>query len=134
MTMKTWLVVLIAGLAVALASTDSEAKRLGGGRPAGMQRAAPDKAAQSTPATPAAPAANPNAPGTPAAAAAPANAGAAAAAAAPKRSWLGPIAGLAAGLGLAALFSHLGMGEGFANIMMLALLAVVGFVAVRWLM
>jgi predicted lipid-binding transport protein (Tim44 family) len=35
---------------------------------------------------------------------------------------------------LAALFSHLGMGEGFANIMMLALLAVVGFVAVRWLM
>lgn len=44
------------------------------------------------------------------------------------------MAGLAAGLGLAALFSHLGMGEGFANIVMLALLAMVAFVAIRWLM
>jgi predicted lipid-binding transport protein (Tim44 family) len=131
MIMRSWLTaVLVAGLALTLASTPSEAKRLGGGRPAGMQRA-PDKAAQPAPA---APAATPNAtPGTPAAAAAPTIAGATAAAA-PKRSWLGPIAGLAAGLGLAALFSHLGMGEGFANFMMLALLAVVAFVAIRMLM
>ena len=99
-----------------------------------MQRAAPDKPAQSAPATPANPAANPNAPGAPANAAAPANAGAAGPAAAPKRSWLGPVAGLAAGLGLAALFSHLGMGDEFANIVMLALLAMVAFVAIRWLM
>ena len=33
-----------------------------------------------------------------------------AAAAAPSRSWMGPIAGIAAGLGLAALASHLGFG------------------------
>jgi len=118
--MKTWLMALLmVGLAATWMPTTSEAKRLGGGRPAGMQRTAPDKAAQPTPATPAA------TPGTP---------GAPAAAAAPTRSWLGPIAGLAAGLGLAALFSHLGMGEEFANVVMLMLLAVVGVAVIRWLM
>jgi len=124
-----WMVTLALGMALALAPAVSEAKRLGGGKPAGMQRAAPDKPAQSTPTnaapnTPAAPAAAPNA--------APGTAGAAAAA--PKRSWMGPIAGLAAGLGLAALFSHLGMGEGFANIVMLALMALVAFIVIRLLM
>jgi predicted lipid-binding transport protein (Tim44 family) len=126
-----WTVALAVGVAFALAPAVSEAKRLGGGKPAGMQRSVPDKSVQSTPAnatpnTPAAPAAAPNA--------APGTAAAAAAAAAPKRSWMGPIAGLAAGLGLAALFSHLGMGEGFANFVMLALLAVVAFVVIRLLM
>src|SRR5690606_11219366 len=38
--------------------------------------------------------------------------------------WMGPIAGLAAGLGLAALFSHLGLGEGMANMVMILLLVV----------
>ena len=117
---KVWLAVMLAaGLAFTLAPMESEAKRLGGGKSTGMQRSTPDKPAQSTPATPAAPTA----------AAAPAAAGTGAAAAAPKRNWMGPIAGLAAGLGLAALFSHLGMGEGLANFVMLALLAVVAFVA-----
>jgi len=130
--MKTWLIAaLMAGMAGALVPSDVDAKRLGGGRPAGMQRTAPDKAA---PQTPAQPAATPNNPGAPAAAAAPATTGAAAAAAAPKRSWMGPIAGLAAGLGLAALFSHLGWGEGLANVVMLMLLAVVAVVAIRWAM
>jgi len=124
-----WMVTLALGMALALTPAASEAKRLGGGKPSGMQRAAPDKPAQSTPTnaaptTPAAPAAAPNA--------APGMAGAAAAA--PKRSWMGPIAGLAAGLGLAALFSHLGMGEGFANMVMLALMALVAFVVIRLLM
>jgi predicted lipid-binding transport protein (Tim44 family) len=36
---------------------------------------------------------------------------------------MGPLAGLAAGIGLAALFSHFGMGEGLANVMMMLLLA-----------
>jgi predicted lipid-binding transport protein (Tim44 family) len=115
------------GLVFALTPLDAEAKRLGGGKSAGMQRSAPDKPAQATPAqpnTPAQPAASPNTP-------APAGA---AAAAAPKRSWMGPIAGLAAGLGLAALFSHLGMGEGLANVVMMVLLALVAFVAIRFLM
>lgn len=130
--MKTWLIAaLMVGLSGALVATDADAKRLGGGRPAGMQRSTPDKPAQQTPATPAA---TPNNPGAPTNAAAPATAGAAAAAAAPKRSWMGPIAGLAAGLGLAALFSHLGLGDELASFMMLALLAIVAVVAIRWVM
>ncbi len=129
--MKTgWIAMLLVGLAVVATAPDADARRLAGGRPAGMQRATPDKAAQTPPA---APAATPNAPNN--SAAAPANAGTnAAAAQAPKRSWMGPLAGLAAGLGLAALFSHLGWGEGLANIVMLMLLAVVAVVAVRWLL
>jgi predicted lipid-binding transport protein (Tim44 family) len=125
--MKSWsMAVLVAALAVTLIPTASEAKRLGGGKSYGMQRTTPDKAAQSppaTPATPTAPAATPNTPGTPATAAA-----------VPKRSWMGPIAGLAAGLGLAALFSHLGMGEGLANFVMLALLAFAAVFVIRLLM
>ena len=45
----------------------------------------------------------------------------AAPAAAPKRSWMGPLAGLAAGLGLAALASHLGFGSELASMMMIGL-------------
>ena len=116
--------------ALTLAPADSEAKRLGGARSSGMQRTTPATPPQNTPATPAA---TPNTPGAPAAAAAP-TAGATAAAAAPKRSWMGPIAGLAAGLGLAALFSHLGLGEGLANFVMIALLALAAFVVIRLLM
>jgi predicted lipid-binding transport protein (Tim44 family) len=127
--MKTgWIAMLMVGLAVAASAPDADAGRLAGGRPAGMQRATPDKAAQTPPA---APTATPNAQNN--AAAAPANAGAnAAATQAPKRSWMGPLAGLAAGLGLAALFSHLGWGEGLANIVMVMLLALVAVVAIRW--
>jgi predicted lipid-binding transport protein (Tim44 family) len=125
--MKTsWLMALCVSLAVGLAPSLSDAKRLGGGKSTGMQRDMPARTApNATPATPAAP--------TQAAAAAPATAGAAAAAA-PKRSWMGPIAGLAAGLGLAALMSHLGMGEAFANFLMIALLAVAAFFLVRFVM
>ncbi|MDO9284128.1 MAG: TIM44-like domain-containing protein [Aquabacterium sp.] len=121
--------VAVAAVSLGLAPTDVEAKRLGGGKAAGMQRQAPPANATNT-ATP------PTTANAPTAAAAPAAAttGAAAAAAAPKRSWMGPLAGLAAGIGLAALFSHLGMGEGLANFMMMALLAVAAFIAIRFIM
>ena len=93
----------------------AEAKRFGGGKSFGMQRTAPAKKtvdpAQQRPQQGAAPAAAPR-----------------------KNSWMGPIAGLAAGLGLAALFSHLGMGEEMANFMMLALLALAAFMLFRWFM
>ncbi|MDO9314861.1 MAG: TIM44-like domain-containing protein [Burkholderiaceae bacterium] len=122
--MKSWILALsVAVMAAGLAPLSVDAKRLGGGSSSGMQRSLPSR---STPdATPAKPAqATPTAPGT--AGAAPA--------AAPKRSWMGPIAGLAAGLGIAALMSHLGMGAEFGNILMMLLLAGVAFVAIRFVM
>lgn len=116
------LMALAVGVVFTFVPADADAKRLGGARSSGMQRNLPDK-------QPPAAAPQQNA-ATPAAAAAPG----AAAAAAPKRSWMGPIAGLAAGLGLAALFSHLGLGAELANFVMLALLAMVAFVVVRMLL
>nr|WP_315194092.1 Tim44-like domain-containing protein [uncultured Aquabacterium sp.] len=135
----TSLAVAVASFAFATAPFDAEAKRLGGGRASGMQRQAPAKQVDTSP--PASPnnatnsATNGATPTNNAAArpnqAAPANAAAAAQPA--KRSWMGPIAGLAAGLGLAALASHFGFGEELANFMMMALLAVVVMVAVGWI-
>ena len=112
-------VVLTLGLSLPMADAEA-AKRLGGGKSTGMQRQmnTPDKAPTAAPAQSAA---------TPAA-------GAAGAAAAPARSsWMGPLAGLAAGIGLAALASHFGFGEELANMMMIGLLVmavlmVVGFI------
>lgn len=118
-------IVLTLGSTLAL---DAEAKRLGGGKSSGMQRQSVTAPASPT-ATPGSPATAAPAAGTTAAAAAPG----AAAAAAPKRSWMGPVAGLAAGLGIAALASHFGFGEALANMLTIALvafavLAVIGFI------
>jgi len=121
-----WSAMLAVGMVFSMLPAEAEAKRLGGARNSGMQRSAtPDKPPQQQNATPAQQQAAPGA--------APAAAGAAAAAA-PKRSWMGPIAGLAAGLGLAALFSHLGLGEELANFVMIALLVMVAIVVIRMLM
>jgi predicted lipid-binding transport protein (Tim44 family) len=111
-------------LAVALPAHDAEAKRLGGG---GIKRSVPTQTAPNTP-----PAQQPAAPQQ-AAPAKQAAATPAAPAAAPKRSWLGPIAGLAAGLGLAALASHLGFGAELASFMTLLLLGIVAIVVIRFL-
>jgi hypothetical protein len=93
-----------------VASLDAEARRMGGGRSLGRQQSttmqqqttpptqSPQQSAQAAQAQRAQPAPTP--------------------AAAPNRSrWLGPIAGLAAGLGIAALLSHFGLGEAFAGAM-----------------
>jgi len=117
-------VTLASLLAIALPVHDAEAKRLSGG---GMKRSVPTQPAPQTP--PAQPAAPQQAAPAKQAAANPA-----AAAAAPKRSWLGPIAGLAAGLGLAALASHLGFGAELANFMTLLLLGLLAFFVIRFLM
>jgi predicted lipid-binding transport protein (Tim44 family) len=130
--MKLW---LIGAMALALVATGvpstSEAKRLGAGKPAGMQRNMPARTApDAPPAKPAAPAQA--TPATPAAA------GAAPAAAAPKRNWMGPLAGLAAGLGIAALFSHLGLGGALGgalgSIFTMLLIGGVAFFLIRFLM
>ncbi|AOF84721.1 tim44-like domain protein [Hydrogenophaga sp. RAC07] len=116
--MKKWisLLAVVMTLGLGAAHFDAEARRMGGGKSFGMQRqAAPPAKAPAAPT------------------AAPAAAGAGAAAASTGRSWMGPIAGLAAGIGLMALASHLGFGEGMANILMIGLLiaaavAVFGFI------
>lgn len=116
-------------LVLGLSTVTADAKRLGGGRTSGMNRDMPARTApDSTPAKPAAPAQQAAPAQAPTAGAAPA------AATPPKRSWMGPLAGLAAGLGLAALFSHLGMGEAFGSFLLLALLALVAVVVIRMVM
>jgi len=111
--MKTWSWILVAVLA--FASFESEAaRRIGGGGSMGRQssnvtqreaaKPAPAPQQQAAPATP--PAANP-------------------AAAAPKRPWGAMLGGLAAGLGLAWLAHSLGLGAGFGNLLLIALLAMV---------
>ena len=116
---KVLLAICTVVMALGLSVGSAEAARLGGGKSVGMQRqsVAPKPATPPQQATPAAPAA-----------------GAPAPAAAPKRNWMGPIAGLAAGLGIAALLSHFGLGEGMANLLMIALLAMAAVAAVKWLL
>ncbi|WP_407278004.1 Tim44-like domain-containing protein [Aromatoleum evansii] len=105
-------------LSVGLTANDAEAKRLGGGKSIGTQ----SSTAQSSTTT-ARTADTPTAPTAAAAGQAPR-----------KNSWLGPVAGLAAGLGLAALASHLGMGEEFANMLMIGLLVIAAIAVFRLLM
>ncbi len=92
---------------LSLISTSAEARRFGGGGSFGKQRtmSAPmQKAPAAAPApTPAQPAAAPQPAG---------------------NKWLGPLAGLAAGIGLAALFSHFGLGEGMGTVLMIILAVV----------
>jgi predicted lipid-binding transport protein (Tim44 family) len=106
-------------LAVTIAAGDADAKRLGGGRSVGVQRqsVAPPAGTQG-------PAANPVMPAQPAASTAtPAAPPAPAQPASSTSRWLGPIAGIAAGLGLAALLSHFGLPEGLASVLLLGLVA-----------
>ena len=138
--MNRLLVLALAAFAsLAMVHADfADAARMGGGRSFGMQRSITPPAARTAPSTgnPAVsgPAANPVMPAKPGATAGnPAMAAAPAAAGAASRSsrWLGPIAGLAAGLGLAALFSHLGLSEGLGSLLLLGLLVVGAIVLFR---
>lgn len=127
--MRQLFVALIALVgSLGLIADDAEARRLGGSRSFGMSRdsgamrqaaPAPTAPSQGTlPATPAQPAATPQAP-------------------MPQRSgmsrWLGPIAGIAAGIGLAALLSHFGMDEGMATVLMLVFLVMAAVFVFRLL-
>ncbi len=119
---KTLMAIFMLVLAFGLSVGSAEAARMGSGKSVGMQRqsVAPRSAAPTQQATPAAPSA-------PAGASAPA----------PKRNWMGPLAGLAAGLGIGALLSSLGMGGlggGMGNILMIALLAGAAFFVIRFLL
>jgi len=108
-------IVLTLGLTLPMGDAEA-ARRLGGGKSTGMQRqmntppAAPSKSATTTAGKPAA------------------------AAQAPGRSWMGPLAGLAAGLGLAALASYLGFGEELATMLMIGLLVMAVMVVIGLVM
>lgn len=118
--MKHLLSISIAAfLALGLMIQDAEAARLGGGRSLGAQRSsvAPNKSVQQTPPSQAAPTAP-----APAPAAAPAG-----------NRWLGPIAGLAAGLGLGWLIGQGGFGGMMGNLLMMALVGFAVFFVIRLL-
>jgi predicted lipid-binding transport protein (Tim44 family) len=128
---------LIGAFAVALTLSlpiEADAKRVGGGGSAGMKRSAPAQSSTATPPKQASQQQSGTQSPSPTQAAPAAGAAGAAAAAPARRSWMGPIAGLAAGLGLAALMSSLGLGEAFANFLMLALLGVAAVFLVVFLM
>lgn len=125
--MKLWSVVLVAMLAVAHPHAD--AKRLGGGGSFGKQSSnVTQRNANPPPAAPGAPAQN--AAGSTAAKPAPAAAPATPA----RKPWGAMLGGLAAGLGLAWLAHSLGLGEGFGQILMLALFAMAAFAIFRMVM
>src|SRR5512134_2010195 len=111
--MKTLLAVLVALVSTSLMIEDAEARRMSGGRNMGMQRSAPPAPQKAAPAqqqqtAPAAPAQQP--------------AGAS--------KWLGPLAGLALGAGLAALFLNNGWAGLLAGLLLMGLIvAVVAFAA-----
>ena len=110
--MKHLLSISIAAfLGLGLMVQDADAARLGGGRSFGAQRSSvtPNRSLQQTPPSQAAPAA-------PAAAPKPAG-----------NRWLGPIAGLAAGLGLGWLIGQGGLGGMMGSLLLMAL---VGFAVV----
>ncbi len=117
---KLWSVVLVMLLAVV--HVDADAKRMGGGKSAGQQSSNVTQRQATPPANQqAAPAQQAQRPAT------------AAPQAAPKKPWGAMLGGLAAGLGLAWLAHSLGMGEAFANMLLIglaimAVLAIVGFV------
>jgi len=127
---RTSILLLAAFAALTLTLSDlADAARMGGGRSFGAQR---QSVTPSKPAPPAAAPANSAAaqPATPAAGTAPAPAAAPSGAS----RWLGPIAGIAAGLGLAALLSHFGLSEGFGSLLLVALVIFAGVFLVRMLM
>ena len=106
---------------------EADARRMGGGKSLGQQSG---NVSQRN----AAPANNPGAPTQNANSATNKPAPAAPAAAAPKKPWGAMLGGLAAGLGLAWLAHSLGLGEGFGQILMFALLAMAAFAIFKMVM
>ena len=101
---------LLALAMVGLLATHAEARRLGGGKPMGRQSANVIQQQATAPVIPARPAATGAAAGSGAADIA-------------RKPWGSLLGGMAAGLGLAWLASSLGLGPAFANILLIALLA-----------
>ena len=121
-TLSLFAAALVLGFTLSSGDADAASKRFGAGKSAGMQRQAVTPAPAAAPAQAAAPTA------------AKAQPAAGAPQAQPQRSWMGPLAGLAAGLGLAALASHFGFGEQLASLLMIGLLAMAVIVVIGLVM
>ena len=114
--MRKLLAIIISLIGVSVVTIDADAARLGGGRSVGTQRA-PVNQQQASPKAPA----QQQQQATPNTTPAPAPTGAS--------RWLGPLAGLALGAGLAALFFNNGFAGALAGILMIvAIIAAVMFV------
>lgn len=100
---------------------DAEAKRMGGGRTTGISRdsSVMNRQGISSKSAPGPAQTAAQAPGAPQSG---------------MSRWMGPIAGIAAGLGIAALFSHFGMGAGMGNVVFILLLVAAAVFAVRFLL
>ncbi|MVW72411.1 MULTISPECIES: Tim44 domain-containing protein [unclassified Bordetella] len=103
--------IAVASTSMLVVSFDAEARRAGGGASVGRQSTNVMQQRQAT--TPPAASTTTNRAAAPAAAAGTAAAGTAAKSGMSR--WLGPIAGIAAGLGIAALLSHMGLSGAFAE-------------------
>jgi predicted lipid-binding transport protein (Tim44 family) len=127
MSMRKFLGIMIALIGLSLIAVDADARRMGGGRSIGKQREAinPNQAAPKAPAQQPQQA-NPAAP-TQKAAAAPAQQPSG------MSRFLGPLAGLAIGAGLAALFFNNGLGGALMGILMLAALAFAAMMLFRFI-
>ncbi len=109
--------ITLGGLSLSAVTFEAEAARAGSGTSAGRQSS---NVSSQKPAAPAAASTTQKS-------ATPAPAAAAPAAAKPSGAsrWLGPLAGIAAGLGIAAMLSHFGLGGAMGDFLMVALLAAV---------
>jgi len=116
--MKSLLSVLVAFMTIGLVAEDAEARRLGGGRNLGIQRSAPPPQ-KTAPAQQQQQPSQQSAPTTPASQPAGAS------------KWLGPLAGLGLGAGLAALFLHNGWAGALAGLLAFGLLAAVLLLVAR---
>jgi predicted lipid-binding transport protein (Tim44 family) len=113
-----WIAILAAVFSLGLLTTDADAaKRLGGGSSIGKQRSitppasAPSAQPQAPAATPATPAPQPSG----------------------MSRWLGPLAGLALGAGLASMFMGNGFGGAFGSILLMLAIAAAVIFALRML-
>ncbi|AXF86692.1 hypothetical protein DTO96_102448 [Ephemeroptericola cinctiostellae] len=110
--------------------TDADAARLGGKKSSGMQRSSEQLSTPSfnqgtktiAPQNSPQAATNAASPVTPSPVQQPSTA----------RKWLGPIAGIAAGLGIAALLSNLGLGDSMASMLSMLLWAALAFIVIRF--
>ena len=107
--MKTFIAALVAFIAATLIVPDADARRFGGGRNLGMQRSAPAQQQKAAPAQQQ----QPQQQAAPAQQQQPAGAS----------KWLGPLAGLALGAGLAALFLNNGLAGVLAGLLLIGLIA-----------